>query len=225
MDSMRHRWRDSWQRLGLPSLTHRIQAAVREQAAAAREQAREYAAAAHDLPGLFPGFSSVGAEAEGGTGQAGEGPAGSERPLGSLLRFGGRLAGRCEAGDAPADNALAAAGLERSSSGAAGEAAVAALGGGGRGRQRGAMLRMLRGSVRSRLGAGAASAAGSSSTTTAAGVELSDFSAMGAASVAAEAGGSPQLRALLAVAADYSAERAQRVRQLMGGPAAGMALA
>lgn len=156
MDSMLHRWRDSWQRSGLPSLTARLREALREQAAAHCDFEEQEGAG-----------SSTGA--------------------------------------------------------AAAEAASMTNGSGEGGARRGAMLRMLSGQqgvlsmLRGARPAGAARG-GPATPDLALATELAGMGpAGGAAAGTAGSAGSAQLRALLSAAADYSNERMQRMRQLVGG--------
>jgi hypothetical protein len=186
MDSMRHRWRDSWQRSGLPSLTHRIKQAIREQAATY---------ATH-----FDSSSSSGGD--GGGEWEGEG----QRPLSmaSLLSLA--------SGSAASDRGRHSAVFEllevedarpEPLGGQAQQGMLQALS------QQG-VLRMLRGSARSRLAASRPAALDL-------GTELSMGTA-GTAGSAADAS-SLQLRVMISAAAAYSAERMQRMRQLMGDAA------
>lgn len=179
---MRRRWRDSWQRTGLPSVTARLREALRAQAAA------YCAALPEDLWG-------AGAEEEGGG--SGSSAAGG---MSSLLGLGEGQGFGLEAAEAEAEGAGAAMAAE-AGAGAAGQrrragGVLRAL------RSQQGVLRMLRGS---RFGpAGPAAAAAHEL-----GSELEP-------AAAAAATGQGQLRLLLAAAAEYSKDRVQRMRQLVG---------
>lgn len=239
---MRHRWRDSWQRSGLPSLTHRIRAAIAEQAAsyAAHLEASASRSSSGSRSAGSGGSSSGLFSSDGEAGAESEGP---------LARMYALLYGRSEGGESSASGSSGGASTDgwmlgepqqgvAGTAEAAGATAVAAApellwdagspagqpgsGAGEAGQQqqqqwrRQGVLRMLRGTVRSKL-AGARPAAAPAADLAGAELSVLSMGLPGVASSAAQEPGPAQLRALMAAAADYSAERAQRMRQLLGG--------
>jgi hypothetical protein len=208
---MRHRWRDSWQRSGLPSLTHRVQQALRQQAAAyaAAGSGKESEGGLFDFGGLF------------GVGSGGGSGSSTGEELGGVLQEGGTPS-------SPPDDARAPLGVRGAGGGSAAQQG-AGDGPAGLVRRQGAVqralcgqqgvLRMLRGSGRP-VGVLAPAPGGphpAAHDLMGSSADLSmEPSVLSMGSMATGAS-SARLRRLMSAAADYSAERVQHMRQLVGG--------
>jgi hypothetical protein len=195
MDSLVHRWHDSWQRLSLqlPSLTQRMR-----QAAAARRTEL-----AGGLAGSQASFEDIAAATEEGAGI-----------ISAWEHDGAAPAPWALAAAAAADEAAAAAGGGGGSVATALSPARLLL------RQK---LRMLRGGVQQAAASLRSSSSDASSGETASSGLLADFASpldlvARAVGAAGEGAGSSRLQGLLAAAADHSAARAQHMARLLSAP-------
>ncbi|GAB4819514.1 hypothetical protein N2152v2_006560 [Parachlorella kessleri] len=196
MDSMLHRWRDSWHRSGLPSLTARVKQALREQTAAAYAAAAEVGGRqdGQAQPAQQPYLSLegflFGREAE---------PAGVGMATESDLLGGSVLSG--SDGQHSAAVQQARQGLRQGSEDRPAPWMLRAVSG------HQGVLRMLRGS-----GVEPARWQGMHSTL---GGSPADPAASSSGGLGHDASGSTRLRQLMVAAADYSTERVQHMRHML----------